>query len=265
MSMVDVKVAGVVAGTIVLFTLIANVIPQVQSEVPRDVAFGADVTAEELVAAGEALYLGAGGCTACHAESAGARGPNLATDHAGMGSIGQRCGDRVPGLSCKEYLHQALVLPTQDMVEGYPPIMPPVDRTLSPPQIWSLVAYLESLGGEVTVTGADIPPAEADAPGAEGTGAAAPGATTATDPAAIVQELCVMCHILEGEGAPLGPPFDGIGNRRSADEIRQAILDPTSVVAEGYEDMVGVMPPYFGERLTGAQLESVVHYLAGLR
>ena len=39
----------------------------------------------------------------------------------------------------------------------YPPIMLPVDRTMNQQQIWALVAYLQSQGGEVTVTGADIP------------------------------------------------------------------------------------------------------------
>jgi mono/diheme cytochrome c family protein len=266
MSSVDFKVAGVVAGTILLFTLIANVIPQVQSEVPLEVAFGADASPEELVSAGEILYRGAGGCMACHAETSGARGPNLSTDYQGMGPIGARCGDRVPGLACKEYLYGALVRPMEHMVEGYPPIMPPVDRTMSPPQIWALVAYLESLGGDVTVTGADIPQQEASAAVGSGDVAAVPpGGSASSDPAEIVRELCVMCHVFEGEGAPLGPPFDGIGARRSADEIRQAVLDPTSVVSEGYEEMVGVMPTYFGERLTGVQLEAVVRYLAGLR
>ncbi len=266
MSSVDFKVAGVVAGTILLFTLIANVIPQVQSEVPLEVAFGADVTAEELVEAGEALYRGAGGCMACHAETSGARGPNLATDYRGMGPIGARCGDRVPGVACKEYLYGALVRPMEHMVEGYPPIMPPVDRTMSQPQIWAMVAYLESLGGEVTVTAADIPDEDATPAGAPGDVAAVPpGGSASSDPAEIVRELCVMCHILEGEGAPLGPAFDGIGARRSPDDLRRAILDPPSVVAEGYEEMVGVMPTYFGERLTGVQLEAVVRYLAGLR
>jgi mono/diheme cytochrome c family protein len=265
MSAVDFKVAGVVAGTIVLFTLVANVIPQVQSEVPLDVAFGADVTPEELVEAGELLYRGGGGCVACHAESPGARGPNLVTDFRGEGSIGARCGDRVPGLSCKEFLYQALVRPQEHMVPGYEPIMPPLDRTMSPPQIWSIVAYLESLGGEVTVTAADIP----DAAGSPEAGAAPAGAVAAGpgtgDPEEIVRSLCIMCHVLEGEGTALGPAFDGIGGRRSADELRRAILDPPSVVAEGYEELVGVMPPFFGEQLTGVQLEAVVRYLAGLR
>jgi len=265
MSIVDLKVGAIVAGTILVFTIIANVIPQVESEVPLQVAFGADVTPEELVSVGEQLYLGAGGCVACHAETAGARAPNLATDYGGQGPIGVRCADRIPGLMCKEYLYQALVRPTDYMIGDYPPIMPPLDRTMSPAQIWSIVAYLESLGGEVTVTAADIPPDPA--PGADpGVPAVAdaPVGLATEDPVEIVQELCTMCHLANGEGVDLGPPLTGIGGRLSRDELRIAILDPPSVVSPGYEDFVGLMPTTFGQQLSAGQLEAVVQYLSGL-
>ena len=46
------------------YTTVAHVIPQLQSEVPEALALGTGVTAEALVAAGEKIYNGAGGCTA---------------------------------------------------------------------------------------------------------------------------------------------------------------------------------------------------------
>jgi mono/diheme cytochrome c family protein len=270
MDAVDLKVVAVVLGTIAAFTLVANVIPQVQSDVPEDVAFGADVTAEELVEVGRSLYEGAGGCLACHAESPGARGPNLLTDYQGQGLIGERCADRVSGLDCKAYLYQALVEPQAQMVEGYPPIMPPTDRTMTQAQIWSLVAFLQTAGGDVTVTGADIQTAEAASPDegglAAGGGGVAAGPEFATnDGSELVQELCVMCHVLGDAGVALGPPLDGLGARRSPEEIRSAILDPSSVVTPEYQDLVGLMPVNFGERLTATQLEAVVRYLSELR
>jgi mono/diheme cytochrome c family protein len=265
MSSVDLKIVGVTMVTIAAYTVVANIIPQVESDVPPDVAFGADVTPEELVDAGSVLYEGAGGCVACHAETPGARAPNLRTDYRGQGPIGVRCADRIPGMECKEYLYQALVRPNDHIVDDYPPIMPPVDRTLSQPQIWALVAYLESMGGEVTVTAADIPdepePGEPGAPAAPGVG---PTLAT-TDPGEIIRELCVQCHVYEGAGLDLGPDLDGIGARRSAQELRLAILDPPAVVSEGYEDFVGLMPVDFGRQLTAEQLEAVVSYLSGLR
>jgi hypothetical protein len=60
----------------------------------------------------------------------------------------------------------------------------------------------------------------------------------------------------------VGPPFDGIGARLSPDEIRAAILDPAATVSPGYEQFAGVMPPNFGSRLTAAQLEALVRFLA---
>jgi mono/diheme cytochrome c family protein len=262
MSSVDLKILAVTLLTIGAYTVVANIIPQVQSDVPAQLAFGADVSPEELVSAGRQLYDGAGGCVACHAESPGARAPNLRTDYQGEGPIGARCGDRVPGLSCKEYLYQALVRPNDFNVGDYPPIMQPLDRTMTQAQIWALVAYLESNGGQVTVTGADIP----EATGEEAPGPGAPGMQLATtDPVELIRELCVQCHVMGELGTDLGPGFDDIGARRSAQELRLAILDPPAVVTAGYEDFVGLMPVDFGRRLTAEQLEAMVTYLSQQR
>src|SRR5256885_13141031 len=71
----NLKVVGIVLGTLALYTLIANKIPQVQSEVPQTLTLGANVTHEQLVAAGEKVFNGIGGCTTCH--GLGTRAPNL--------------------------------------------------------------------------------------------------------------------------------------------------------------------------------------------
>ena len=54
----NLRVLGVVLGTLLVYTLIANKIPQVQSEVPQTLALGANVTPEQLVAAGEKVFTG---------------------------------------------------------------------------------------------------------------------------------------------------------------------------------------------------------------
>ena len=92
MWVTNLKVVGVVLGTLALYTLIANEIPQVQSEVPQTLTLGANVTPEQLVAAGEKVFNGIGGCTTCH--GLGTRAPNLLTDETGTGPIGVRCGKR---------------------------------------------------------------------------------------------------------------------------------------------------------------------------
>lgn len=253
----NLKVLLVVLGTLGTFTLVANSIPQVQSEVPEELAFGADVSAEELVAAGEILYDGAGACTSCH--GLGTRAPNLLTDFEGEGTIGARCGTRIEGVDCKQYLFESMVAPADYIVGEFPPIMPDQSRTMSPEQIWAMVAYLQSVGGEVTVTGADIAGTEAAAP------AQAAGAGDTLDPMALLEaNTCMACHSLEG-ASPVGPTFEGIGSRLSAEEIRTAILDPNASITEGYESMAGSMPPNFGDLMSAEQIDAVVAYLAGLQ
>jgi mono/diheme cytochrome c family protein len=267
MWVTNLKVGAVVIGTITAYTVLANAIPQVQSEVPEELTLGADVTPEELAAAGEGIYAGAGACTTCH--GTGTRAPNLLTDEAGTGAIGARCSERVAGQTCKEYLHASLVTPNEHVVEGYLPIMPDMSRTMSAAQIWALVAYLESVGGTISVTAADIPAEDAGAAPAEGPTAIATGggpATQSTDPHELMSaNQCLVCHRLGAEGGPIGPSFDGIGGRLSADDIRRAILDPSADTADGYAAFAGVMPANFGSVLTAAQLEAITSYLAGLR
>lgn len=266
--MTNLKVLAVVLVTLLAYTSLANMIPQVESEVPRELSFAEGATPEQLVSAGEELYAGAGGCTACH--GLGTRAPNLLTDEGGAGTIGARCATRVPGMTCKEYLHQSLVEPNAHVLEGYQPIMPDMRRTLSEVQIWALVAYLESLGGEVTVTTEDLAQAEAASGGPAPLATTPSGVTQTTtaslDPMTILRDqTCLLCHKIGDEGGPVGPPFDGMGGRISADRIRRGILEPNADTAGGYAQFAGTMPQNFGQQLTAAQLEAVVRFLSEQR
>jgi mono/diheme cytochrome c family protein len=229
--------------------------------VPEELSFTGDVSPEQLIEAGQELYEGAGGCTACH--GLGTRAPNLLAAEADQGPIGARCGERVPGEDCKTYLHRSMVEPQAYVVEGFQPIMPDVSRTLSDAQIWSLIAYLQSQGGEVTVTAADLQATEESGPAAGGGPAGGAAGSATTDPTQLLAEMqCIACHRLGSEGQEVGPPFDAIGTRLSPEEIRVAILDPAASISPGYEQFAGVMPPNFGSRLTAAQLEALVAFLA---
>ncbi len=137
----------IVIGTLTVYTAVANMIPQVESEVPEATTIGADVTPEELATIGEELYAGAGGCMACH--GLGTRAPDL------LGVAGTNCATRREGLGCKEYLYESLTEPGVFVIEGFQPIMTDMRRILSESQIWALVAFLQSQGGEITVTAAD--------------------------------------------------------------------------------------------------------------
>ena len=260
-------IVTLVVGVLGLYTLIANSIPQLESDVPQALALSADATPEQLAAAGEQIFNGAGGCTACH--GLGTRAPNLLTDEGGQGTIGARCGNRKPGVACKDYLLEALTDPGAFVVSGYQAIMQDMRRTLPMDQVWAVIAYLESQGGTVDVTGDDVRAAQEQAGGSAGGGTGGGAATPATasvEPRAIIDANgCLGCHKLGAEGGPVGPPFDGVGRRLTKDQIRQSILEPNAVITSGYEPMAGTMPPIFGQTLTAAQLEALVNYLFGLR
>ncbi len=265
----NLKIVLLVILVLGVYTIIANSIPQMQSEVPQAIDLSGAVTAEQLVSAGEKVFNGAGGCTACH--GLGTRAPNLLTDEKGAGPIGNRCGHRKPNMDCKAYLYESLTQPTAYVVAGYQPIMPDMRRTLPPEQIWAVIAFLESNGGTVDVTPDDIkstasPVAPGGTSGANGGAAAAP--TASLKPEDIINANgCLGCHSLHGQGGTVGPHFDGVGSRRTADGIRSKILNPQAPenLTHGFENMKGVMPQTFGNQLTGAQLEALVHFLSGLK
>ena len=272
----NLRIVGVVLATLGVYTLIANRIPQVQSAVPERLTLGPNVTTEQLVAAGEKVFNGIGGCTACH--GLGTRAPNLLTDERGTGPIGARCGKREPPKTCKEYLYESLDKPAAYVVAGYQPIMPVMTRTLSPEQVWSVIAFLESHGGTVDVTADDIAQSKQAAGGASAASPSGPGgggggggggtgfAGGNTDPKAIIQAAgCVACHKLDGQGATIAPDLTHVGSRRDADSIRKKILDPMSSIAKGYEKLAGIMPKNFGTMMNAAQLEALVQFLAAHR
>lgn len=255
----NLKIVILVVAVLGIYTLVANSIPQIQSEVPQAVDLSGDVSPRQLAAVGERIFNGAGGCTACH--GLGTRAPNLLTDEGGAGAIGARCESRVAGMSCKDYLYQSLTEPAVHVVAGYQPIMQDMRRTLPADQIWAVVAFLESQGGTIDVTAEDVQSAQSAPP------AAAPAAATASlEPHEILTASgCLGCHKLGAEGGAVGPPFDGMGSRLEPDQIRQAILNPGASMTRGYEAMAGVMPPTFGQQLTAAQLEAVVNFLSSLK
>ena len=132
----------VVMGT---YSYYANSIPQIESKPPQELSLeGGNVTPAQLVKAGEEIFKTKGTCEICHRiGQKGTRAPDLA-------GIGARAGKTKPGMSAKQYLIESLLSPGAFVVEGYPPIMPAVDKppiALNRSGVWALTAFLESLGG----------------------------------------------------------------------------------------------------------------------
>jgi cytochrome c oxidase subunit II len=80
---------------------------------------------------------------------------------------------------------------------------------------------------------------------------------------------CGGCHAFEpaGTDAEVGPALDDLAARAEAagtapdDFIRQSIVDPNAVVAEGYQP--DVMPTTYESTLSDEQLDALVQYLGG--
>src|SRR5712692_4866094 len=137
------------------YTYFANSIPQIESKPPQELSLEAgNVTPAQLVKAGEEIFKTKGTCEICHRiGQKGTRAPDLA-------GIGARAGKTKPGMSAKAYSIESLLQPTAYIVQGYPPIMPAVDKppiALNRSEVWALTAFLESLGGMVDVKLDDIP------------------------------------------------------------------------------------------------------------
>src|SRR5438445_1496897 len=152
------------------YSYFANSIPPIESKPPQELSLeGGNVTPAQLVKAGEEIFKTKGTCEICHRiGQKGTRAPDL-------GGVGGRASKTKPGMSAKAYLIESLLQPSAFIVEGYPPIMPAVDKppiALNRSEVWALTAFLESLGGNVDVTLNDIP-ASVGAGAAGGGGAAA--------------------------------------------------------------------------------------------
>lgn len=102
--------------------------------------------------------------------------------------------------------------------------------------------------------------ADYDAWVAEQKGAAEDGGATA-GAAVFTNAGCGACHTLAAAGstAQVGPELDKVLPGRDAEFVRQSIVDPNAVVAEGYQP--GVMPQTFGDQLSKEQLDGLVEYL----
>ena len=55
---------------------------------------------------------------------------------------------------------------------------------------------------------------------------------------------CALCHMLTGKGSTVGPALDGISKRKDAAYIKESLLEPNKVLAEGFQALgASPMPP----------------------
>jgi mono/diheme cytochrome c family protein len=259
----------------IAYTIIGNLVPQIESRPQAELQLSPDATPEQLVKAGEQIFYGKGTCALCHSieASEAARCPMLGAGPLGP-PIGARAEERVTEAGDKgkakngaEYLIESMIDPGAYLVQGFPPIMPVINKPpigLNNDEIAAVVAFLQSVqGGKVAVTPKLVAAfTGTEAPAQPGTAAAQPVVATASNrpPEQLIAELaCIACHKFDEPGPLVGPSLWDIGARKDDDYIRRSILDPNAEIAEGFPPML--MPPDLAEKMSGAEFERLVQWL----
>lgn len=265
------KIFGFTILVAAFYSYVGQMVPQTVTYPPEETELASDMTTEDLVEVGQDIVEGRGTCLACHTFSGetGGRFPDLA----GIGAV---AGDRREGMSDVEYLAESLYEPNTFVVEGFLPGMPPAAQPpvdLSDQEILAVIAYLQSLGGEPTVTlETELSWQSEENSGGSEASAEAPSAPPAQ---ASTQNLsgeqiyetyaCGTCHSVSEPTPMIGPSLYDVGSRLSTEEIYESILEPDAVVAEGFAP--GLMTAQlnatgFYDNMSAAQLKTLVEYLA---
>jgi mono/diheme cytochrome c family protein len=265
------KIVGFVVLLISVFVFIANSIPQVEPQKPKTDEDLKKLDQASFVKAGEEIFNGKGTCYVCH--SIGPRATARCPDLAGIGSRAEETArkpenrDRLKtGL---DYIVESLHEPNAYVVKDYPAIMPKAYKppiSLTPMEMKALVAYLQSLGGEVTVTpGTDLPTQRwaTDIQAALASAGSLPKGRPLLGKDIFYNQMrCIACHQVNGVGGVQGPDLTEVGAINTSEYLRESVVDPGKVLVKGYKD---AMPNHFGKHLTEKQLDSLVAFLQTLR
>lgn len=147
---VPLRILALTVATTAFYTLVGQLVPQKEIQPPKETVFNKEMSADDLHKAGREIMEGKGLCFTCHTvgKTGALRFPDLE-------GIGARAGSRVPGLSDVDYLAQTIYEPAAFIVPGFNPGMPVINKPpigLTDQEILAVIAYLQSMGGKVTVT-----------------------------------------------------------------------------------------------------------------
>jgi cytochrome c2 len=264
---------------IAFFLYVGNSIPQQRKDPPQELVLSADMAAADFVKAGQEIFFGKGTCALCHEiGKKGERCPDLDGVGARAESRFKEAGYKGTAGDGAEYLVESLHNPVIYVVEGYQPSMPPLGRQLNDLEMVAMVAFLQSLGGEVTVNGQTRFPkyrgeggaaVAAQAPAAPAPAAAtAPVAAGASGAELVQQWGCNACHKFDGPDRLVGPSLWDVGARQDANYIRESILQPDAVLTPGFPPQVmqaTLNSTGFYQKVSLQDLNTMVDYLAALK
>jgi putative heme-binding domain-containing protein len=125
--------------------------------------------------------------------------------------------------------------------DGIPDKGMPRVRRMTDDEVVALASYVRSLGRAAPVTVAG----------------------NADRGRAVYQRLdCAACHVVAGQGGVLGPELTKIGERRAPNYLRQAVLEPGSVLSKG---VLGILVNGFTEYLPVSVIEKNGREVRGIR
>ena len=76
---------------------------------------------------------------------------------------------------------------------------------------------------------------------------------------------CILCHALNGQGSNVGPALDGIAARTTPAYIHESLMEPSKVIAKGYEQYtVSPMPP-MGDIFSPQELSDIEAFIQTLK
>ncbi len=263
-----VNILGLAVGTTLFYAWVGQLVPQKEVRPPEVVEMSQDISTDQMVEIGKKIFEGKGLCHTCHTIGK-TSGPFRFPDLAGVAT---RAATRVPGLDQVEYFAETLYRPNAFIVPGFQPGMPEIDKPpvgLSDDEIKAVIAYLQTLGGEATMTMAtQLPYGEGGAQATSGVNP--PGGSTAGEEAAAAQAVatgpagpaagggaallasfgCTECHATEPGGKN---SLAGVGARLDRAAIEHWLTDHRPP-----------LPAAYSERVTLAQVHELTDYLAGL-
>jgi len=76
----------------------------------------------------------------------------------------------------------------------------------------------------------------------------------------IANNNCLLCHRIGADGGDIGPSLNGVGTRRTEDQIRAAIVSPPAKTSTGVPNPM----PSYGKTITEEDLKNLTHYLSTL-
>ncbi|HMJ88995.1 MAG TPA: cytochrome c, partial [Candidatus Acidoferrum sp.] len=76
---------------------------------------------------------------------------------------------------------------------------------------------------------------------------------------------CVLCHMVKNEGSTVGPALDGIASRATKEYLRESLLEPSKVLAKGYENLT--MSPMFpmGDIFSPQEINDIIAFIETLK